>query len=613
MNDPKSEFVEVLGTKISSPIILSHLPDKKLTLSQLVAVACGGSNNTFAKIEIDSDSIDRCKRSSDYINEAVIRAAELSKSAKEVDEIDYRQLIYGVNTGFGNNKDKPINSYYDACKLSVNLIYSHLTAVGSPLPTEVVRAAMLIRLRAFVEGRSGVRPELIFLLRDMLNNCVHPIIPSQGSLGSSGDLCQLAHLAVVMIGGGKAYHEPDFVSNKNNPSTSLSGSEALGSANLEIPPIPEHIADNGESAIHLAPKEGLALTNGASVSAAMTALSVFNASILLKTANIIGSLSLQSLGGFSRAFDPKVHEARPYKGQISVAIDINKYIEGSNLINAAAEGHHQQDEYSIRAIPQVHGAALDAIDHCKNLIEIEINSATDNPLIFIEPEDLSREVHEKNKVSYWETYSAANFHGEPVGLAADYLKIAVAEIGNISERRMQLLLDTKNNRGMPSNLSTGEGGLDSGFMLYQYTAASLVSENKVLCHPSSVDSIPTSANIEDHNAMSTTAARHLIYVVKNVTKVLAAELLVVLQALDLRISNKYPITSHNGKILNQKYNLNDVAKNVYQLIRNGSEEESGIQFIRTDEDFYTNPPNESIEKAARIIHAGKVVLAATRR
>ena len=608
MSLPKNNFIKVLDENISSPIILSHLPDKKLTLPQLVAVACGGSNNKFAEVEIDPDSIDRCKRSSDYINEVVIRAAELSKSAKEVDEIDYRQLIYGVNTGFGNNKDKPINSYYDACRLSENLIYSHLTAVGSPLPTVVVRAVMLIRLRAFVEGRSGVRPELILLLKDMLNNCVHPLIPSQGSLGSSGDLCQLAHLAVVMIGGGKAWHEPDFMSKDNNSTTPISGLEALESASLKIPPTPEHIAYNGKPAIHLAPKEGLALTNGAAVSAAMTALSVFNASILLKTANIVGSLSLQSLGGFSRAFDPKVHESRPYEGQISVAADINKCIEGSNLINAAAEGHHQQDEYSIRAIPQVHGAVLDAIEHCKKLIQIEINSATDNPLIFIEPEDLSREVHEKDKVSYWDIYSAANFHGEPVGLAADYLKIAVAEIGNISERRMQLLLDPKNNRGMPSNLSSGEGGLDSGLMLYQYTAASLVSENKVLCHPSSVDSIPTSANIEDHNAMSTTASRHLMYVVINVTKVLAAELLVALQALDLRISDKYPITSHSGKILKQKYELNDVAKHVYQLIRNGSADETGIPFISTDQDFYTNPPNEAIEKAARLIKSGSVLL-----
>ena len=611
MSKPGSEIVEVLEIKISSPIVLSHLPDKKLTLSQLVAVARGGSNKKFARVEIDSDSIDRCKRSSDYISEAVIRAAELSKSAKEVDEIDYRQLIYGVNTGFGNNKDKPINSYYDACRLSENLIYSHVTAVGSPLSTEISRSVMLIRLRAFVDVSSGVSPELICLLRDLLNNCVHPLIPSQGSLGSSGDLCQLAHLAVVMIGGGKAFHEPDFISNKNKPAELLSGLEALESADLKLLPTPENLADNGDRTIHLAPKEGLALTNGAAVSAAMTALSVFNAAILLKTANIIGSLSLQSLGGFSRAFDPKVHKARPYKGQISVAADINKYIEGSNLINAAAEGHHQQDEYSIRAIPQVHGAVLDAIDHCRKLIEIEINSATDNPLIFIEPEDISHEVHERDKVSYWETYSAANFHGEPVGLAADYLKIAVAEIGNISERRMQLLLDTKNNRGMPSNLSSGEGGLDSGLMLYQYTAASLVSENKVLCHPSSVDSIPTSANIEDHNAMSTTASRHLTFVVKNVTTVLAAELLVALQALDLRISGKYPITSHSGKILNQKYELNDVAKHVYQLIRNGSEDETGISFIGTDLDFYSNPPNESIEKAARIIHMGKVVLAVT--
>jgi len=612
VSKPNVEYVKVLDKNISSPIVLSHLPDKKLTLFQLVAVSCGGSNNKFAKVEIDPDSIDRCKRSSDYINEAVIHAAELSKSAKEVDEVDYRQLIYGVNTGFGSNKDKPINSYYDACRLSENLIYSHLAAVGSALSTEIVRAAMLIRLRAFVEGRSGVRPELISLLKEMLNNCVHPLIPSQGSLGSSGDLCQLAHLAVVMIGGGKAWHEPDFVSEEKNSAPPMSGMEALESANLNIPPTPEQLTANGDHEIHLAPKEGLALTNGAAVSAAMTALSVFNASILLKTANIVGSLSLQSLGGFSRAFDPKVHEARPYKGQISVAADINKYIEGSNLINAAAEGHHQQDEYSIRAIPQVHGAVLDAINHCRNLIEIEINSATDNPLIFIEPEDKSRDVYESDRVSDWETYSAANFHGEPVGLAADYLKIAVAELGNISERRMQLLLDTKNNRGMPPNLSSGEGGLDSGLMLYQYTAASLVSENKVLCHPSSVDSIPTSANIEDHNAMSTTAARHLIYVVKNVTKVLAAELLVALQALDLRISDKYPITSHSGKILKQKYELNDVAKHVHQLIRDGIEDETGIPFIETDHDFYSNPPNESIEKAARLIQLGRVVLAVSK-
>ena len=581
-----------------------------MTLPQLIAVACGDDNGNLATVEIDEESIARCQRSADYINRAVLTAAELSKNAAVDSEIDYKQLIYGVNTGFGNNKDKPVKSYEEACLLSENLIYSHLAAVGDPFPTEIVRATMVIRLRAFVEGRSGVRPELLYLLRDMLNSCVHPLIPSQGSLGSSGDLCQLAHLAAVMIGGGKAWHNPDYPKNGESKKSPMKGIDALSSAGLTIPPIPENLKKTGNREIHLAPKEGLALTNGATVSAAIMALSVFDSSILLKTANIIGSFALQSLGGFSRAFDAKVHKARPYSGQSSVAKDINSYIYGSNLVNAAAKGHHQQDEYSIRAIPQVHGAALNALEHTKRLIEIELNSATDNPLIFIEDDDEPELKFNDTVVSDWETYSAANFHGEPVGLAADYLKIAIAELGSISERRMQLLLDPKNNRGMPANLSTGKGGLDSGMMLYQYTAASLVSENKVICHPSSVDSIPTSANIEDHNAMSTTAVRYLRKVLQNVTKVLGAELLVALQALELRISSDYPLTSHSGSEIDGNFILNPVAKGVHNLIRQGTKKFAAIKFISTDADFYEHPPGEAIELAAEYIHKGLVLLEA---
>lgn len=613
MSENGGKFIDIMGEKVAYPIILSHLPEHRLTINKLIAVACGDSNNDFATVDIDPLSIARCERSAEYISDAVHIAAKLSGSLGDDEEIDYRQLIYGVNTGFGNNKDKPIKSYADACRLSVNLIYSHLTAVGEPLPVEIVRAAMLIRLRAFVEGRSGVRPEILFLLRDMLNNCVHPLIPSQGSLGSSGDLCQLAHLAVVMIGGGKAWHEPDFLSKGEKDSPPVSGNEALSSAGLQIPPVPDPIKSSGEVNIHLAPKEGLALTNGATISAAITAISLFDSSVVLKTANIIGSLSLQSLGGFSRAFDEKVHRARPYRGQISVAKDINRYIKDSNLIDRAAEGHHQQDEYSIRAIPQVHGAVHDALSHTHEQIEIEINSATDNPLIFIEDEDRPDSVGDGFSISEWKTYSAANFHGEPVGFAADYLKIVIAELGGISERRMQLLLDPKNNRGMPANLSSGTDGLDSGMMLYQYMAASLVAENKILCHPSSVDSIPTSANIEDHNAMSTTAARHLRMVVENVTKVLAAELLVSLQALDLRIRGDFPLTAHNGRKLDGEYKLNSVAAGVLELVRNGTDNLQSIPFINTDADFYEHPPNESIERAAQLIHWGKVVLEAERQ
>jgi len=602
--------LKVIGENVSSPVVLSHLPENKFTLPQLIAVSRGDDNGNLATVEIDEESIARCQRSADYIDRAVITVAKLSKNADADHEIDYKQLIYGVNTGFGNNKDKPVRSYEEACLLSENLIYSHLAAVGNPLPVEVVRATMVIRLRAFVEGRSGVRAELLYLLRDMLNNCVHPLIPSQGSLGSSGDLCQLAHLAAVMIGGGKAWHDPDYPKNGNNKNSPVKGIDALSSAGLTIPSIPEYLKKTGNREIHLAPKEGLALTNGATVSAAIMALSVFDSSILLKTANIIGSFALQSLGGFSRAFDEKVHNARPYRGQSRVAKDINSYIYDSNLVNAAAKGHHQQDEYSIRAIPQVHGAALNALQHTKKLIEIELNSATDNPLIFIEDDDKPDLKFNEIQVSDWETYSAANFHGEPVGLAADYLKIAIAELGSISERRMQLLLDPKNNRGMPANLSKGKGGLDSGMMLYQYTAASLVSENKVLCHPSSVDSIPTSANIEDHNAMSTTAVRYLRKVLQNVTKVLGAELLVALQALELRISKDYPLTSHSGNKIEGTFSLNPVAGRVHNLIRKGTKELAGIEFISTDADFYEHPPGEAIELAAQYIHGGLVLLEA---
>lgn len=478
-----------------------------------------------------------------------------------------KRKIYGVNTGFGSFRQFYFEGADKPGILSFNILLSHAVGTGRPLPVEVARGMMLLRLRTFAQSVSGVRPILLEKLVAMLNRGVIPYIPEKGSLGSSGDLAPLAHLFKVLIGRGKAWvidrswilehpfeatqlfdddHDGrELALNPEETSESrcrrwgsdravlLTGAEAMRLADIE--PLSED---------DLTLKDGLALTNGATMSAAVLALAVQDAEQLWHSANRSGALTLQSIGGLTRAMENATHSVRPQLGQILTGRTMIRLLRGSTFINRSAYLDEAQDDYCVRAIPQVHGACLDAILYARSVAELEINAVTDNPLFF--GEFLHRAgidfnlgvAHlnpEKVRFTAATTHcSAAQFHGEPVALALDFLKIAVAEIANITERRIQMLYDSHHNRGLPANLTPGALGLHTGFMIYQYTAASLVAENKVLCHPSSVDSIPSSANAEDHVSMATNAARHTRMVLRNAFNVIAIETLSALQAVDLR-------------------------------------------------------------------------------
>jgi len=524
----------------------------ELSIVQLVAVARGSGDGECARVELSGPWRDACQKNLDHLGESLAATAGLdaaaladlvrrrfegktpppaiaellaAPAAPEADRrLASRALIYGVTTGFGVNKDRAINSPEQISQMQVNLLRSHACGVGRPLPVEVVRAMMLLRLRSFVEGHSCVRPEAIELLCEMLNRGVHPFVPEQGSVGSSGDLCPLAHLSLVMIGEGLAWL-----------GESGSGVRDPGSGLLSPRPARDVLRDAGlEDRIltSLAPKEGLAFINGTSATTAIAALAVHDAATLLATSNLCAALSLQALQGSTRAFDPKIHRVRRHAGQARAAEQIMHFAAGSALLDGSPD---VQDAYSLRCAPQVHGAAATAIEHVRAIIENEINAVTDNPLFFADAN--AADPIDGFAACIWKAYSGGNFHGEPIGMAADYLKIAAAELANISERRIQYLLDRHHNRGLPANLwpDPAGSGLNSGLMIVQYAAASLASENKVLAHPASVDSIPTSSNAEDHNAMSTIAARHARAVVENATNVLAMELLAATQALEIRL------------------------------------------------------------------------------
>jgi len=409
--------------------------------------------------------------------------------------------VYGINTGFGIFADRRIKAE-ESSTLSRNLILSHAVGTGEPLPAEVVRAAMLIRANTLSKGFSGVRRVIIQTLIDMLNKQVTPVIPSQGSLGSSGDLCQLSHLALVLTTDKKDHAEESgqaiFAGKK------MTGKEAMKAAGIER--------------LVLGPKEGLAINNGATFSAAIAALSVWEAEYLLDLADRSASLSMEALVGCSSAFDERLHKARGQAGQMTSAANIRKMITGSSLVDSTKR---VQDAYSLRCAPQIHGSSRDTISHTKQVVEIEINAATDNPLIF----DPGLAI------------SGGNFHGEPVGMVMDFAGIAIAEIGGISERRTFRLTDEKLNNGLPPMLvdSKEAAGLNSGVMMPQYTAASLVLENQTLATPDSVHSLPTSAEQEDHNANAMTAARHCYQIINNVKHILAVEMFTAARALDLRM------------------------------------------------------------------------------
>ena len=412
--------------------------------------------------------------------------------------------VYGINTGFGIFSDQSIPGE-DSDLLSRNLILSHAVATGPELPGEVVRAAMLIRANTLAIGISGVRPAIVETLLEMLNRGVTPVIPSQGSLGSSGDLAPLSHMALVFTTGpGDRDEESGWAVYQNER---LSGKAAMISAS-----IPRLV---------LGPKEGLAVNNGATFSAAIAALAVFDAAHLLGLAEISLSMSLEAMLGVSAAFDPRVHAARRHPGQMAVAARVRELTHGSSLLDA---GRRVQDAYSLRCAPQVQGAARDALDYVYGVVSREINAVTDNPLLF----------------GPGQAISGGNFHGEPVGIAMDFLSIAMAEVGAISERRIFRLTDGKLNGGLPPMLvdTPQSAGLNSGMMMPQYTAASLVLESQTLANPDSVHSLPTSAEQEDHNANSMTAARHTRQVIENTAHILAIEIYCAARALDLRFRQR---------------------------------------------------------------------------
>lgn len=429
--------------------------------------------------------------------------------------------VYGINTGFGIFSDQRI-PHSDSAKLSRNLILSHAVGTGPALAEEVVRAAMLVRANTLAKGYSGVREEIVQTLISMLNLGVSPVVPAQGSLGSSGDLCPLSHLALVFttdaedreIDSGMAQYQGRV----------LNGKAAMQAAGLPR--------------IRLGPKEGLALNNGATFSAAIAALAVVDAEYLLNLTDYALAMTLEGVMGCSAAFDPRLHMVRGHPGQISVAEHVCRITEGSALLDQSGR---IQDAYSLRCAPQVLGAARDTMNFVRQVIEREVNAATDNPLIF----------------GPGVVLSGGNFHGEPIGMAMDFLGIAMSEVASISERRIFRMTDSKLNTGLPEMLvdNPEAAGLNSGLMMPQYTAVSLVLENQTLAGPDSVRSLPTSAEQEDHNANSMTAARHARQILENTTHVLAIELYTAARAIDLRLRNA------------PEYQLGVGTRRIYEILR----------------------------------------------
>ena len=416
------------------------------------------------------------------------------------------EVVYGVTTGFGDLASRSIPPA-DAARLQENLLVSHAAGVGRPFPREVVRAMLLLRANTLALGHSGCRPLIVDRIGDLLRLGIHPVVPEQGSVGASGDLAPLAHLALPIVGRGEV--------------------EVGGHVSPALPALREA----GLEPLVLEPKEGLALLNGTQLMSALGALLVADADRLGRTASVAAAMSVEALLGTEVAFAAAYQLARPHPGQVAVAAELRHLLRSSTWqAGHHGDAHKVQDPYSLRCVPQVHGAVRDAVDHLRRVLDVEMNSATDNPLVFPEGGVAPAETVATGGGL---VISGGNFHGEPIALALDFAKLALAELGSISERRTALLLDGRLNGGLPAFLAPASG-LDSGLMIVQYTAAALASENKVLAHPSTVDSIPTSANQEDHVSMGAAAARHARTVLEHVERIVAIELLCAAQALDLR-------------------------------------------------------------------------------
>ncbi|MEO8502055.1 MAG: histidine ammonia-lyase [Vicinamibacteria bacterium] len=444
------------------------LTGNDLSIAELAAIASG------APVTFSSSALAAMQASRAFEDGAVARG----------------EVIYGVNTGFGNFADVRIGAA-DLEALQRNLVRSHAAGVGPTLPKLETRALMVLRANVLAKGFSGARVETAQLLIDCLNRGIHPQVPEQGSVGASGDLAPLAHVALLLIGEGDC----EFQDRR------MKALEALTAAGLKP--------------VTLAAKEGLALINGTQLMTGIAGLALLEAETLARTADVIAAMTVDALLGTDVAFDPRIHAARPHAGQGASARNLKRLLTGSALRESHRNCGRVQDAYSLRCAPQVHGAARDAMAFVRRTIEVEMNSATDNPMVFADAAVL---------------LSGGNFHGEPVAMAADFLAIATAELGGISERRIERLVNPTLS-GLPAFL-TEDGGLRSGFMMAHVTAAALASENKSLAHPASVDSITTSANKEDHVSMGPIAARKARSVVANVRRILAIEALAAAQAVE---------------------------------------------------------------------------------
>ena len=426
------------------------------------------------KVGLHPEALERIGHARDYVEKLLSR----------------EEAVYGVNTGFGKFATVRI-APGQVRDLQRNLLLSHAIGVGASFPTEVVRGMLLLRAQSLAQGYSGVRPVVIDYLLKFLNEGVHPVVPSQGSVGASGDLAPLAHMSLPLIGESEVEYRGD------------------------IKPARAVLAELGLEPLVLGAKEGLALINGTQAMASILTLLVWDVNILFKSADIAAAMSVEARKASHRPFDEAVTRLRPHIGAAVVAENMRRLLENSDIQKSHIDCDKVQDPYSLRAVPQVHGASRDALNHVKEILERELSSVTDNPLI----------IWDEDKV-----ISAGNFHGQSLALAADYLGIALAEIANISERRVEQMLNPALS-GLPAFLAD-QGGLHSGLMISQYTAAALVSENKVLAHPASVDSIPTSANQEDHVSMGTHACRKARAIFENTLSVLAIELVSAAQGLD---------------------------------------------------------------------------------
>ncbi len=501
-------------------------------LGGLGLIYLSGNDLTIAEIE-------RIIKDREQVTLSKQAEKDIFKSRELIDEIaEQEEIVYGVTTGFGKFSDTVI-SRENLRELQENLILSHAAGVGEPFLEEISRGMMLFRANSLAKGQSGIRLETVRLLIELLNNEIHPVIPSQGSLGASGDLAPLAHMVLVMIGRGEAYYR----------GKRLPGSEALSQVNL--------------TPVELEAKEGLALINGTQAIASVGTLTWLGAKNLLKAADICAAATIDALEGITDAFDERIYKLRPHPGHGKTAYNLRKMLNDSEII-ANRINQRVQDAYTLRCVPQIHGASKDAYEHVGEILQREINSTTDNPLIFSEDK---------------EVISGGNFHGQPLALPMDYMSTAISELANVSERRVERLVNPNLNFDLPPFLIQN-GGVSSGFMIAQYTAASLVSENKGLAHPASVDSIPSSANQEDHVSMGTIAARKAHTILVNSEKVLAIELLCACQALDFRSPRR----------------SGSAAKAAHDLVR------GSVPYSNSDREL-----SKDIEKVVEIIKSGKLV------